>query len=118
MGICGALTTPYHPEANGTVERVNGTLVSILRKLASGRPGEWSTFLPSAIFAYNIAHHSATGRSPFMLLYGRQPALPPVLYSCVGGAGATNVNGYLQTLANTLIKLQSEAYLVSLSQKI
>lgn len=118
MGVRGVLTTPYHPEANGMVERVNGTLVGILRKLAAGRPGEWSTFLPSAIFAYNIAHHSATGRSPFMLLYGRQPALPPVLYSCVGENKDSDVTSYLNNLTNTLIKLQSEAYSVSLAQKI
>ena len=33
MGIGTSLTTPYHLEANGIVERANSTIVRILRKL-------------------------------------------------------------------------------------
>ena len=32
MNIRSALTTPYHPEANGMVECINVTMTSILRK--------------------------------------------------------------------------------------
>lgn len=81
MGMHSALTALYCLKANGMVEWVNGTLVSILRELSSGQPGEWITFLPFAIFSYNIAHHLLIRRSLFMLLYGSQPALPPVFYS-------------------------------------
>ena len=34
LGICHQVTSPYHPEANGLCERVNGTIVSMLKKLA------------------------------------------------------------------------------------
>ena len=42
MGIRGVLTTPYHPESNGTVERVNATLERILRKLVVDKPSDWN----------------------------------------------------------------------------
>ena len=35
MHICGVFTAPYHPSANGTVERVNQTLANILRKISN-----------------------------------------------------------------------------------
>lgn len=110
MGVRGVLTTPYHPESNGTVERVNGTLTNMLRKLAADRTSEWNTFLPAVMFAYNISKHSATGHSPFQLMYGRHPGVPPILYSLLGNPGTTSPAQYLATLANTLIKLQSKAF--------
>ena len=118
MGVRGVLSTPYHPETNGAVERVNGTLVLILRKLAHNRPAEWNTFLPSAMFAYNIAFHSSTGKSPFLLMYGRQPAIPPVLYSCISQGEPQSPNTYLERLIKTLIGLQSQAYSSSLQKKV
>lgn len=118
MCVHGTLTTPYHPKANGMVEHINGTLLSILQKLELGCPGEWSTFILSAIFTYSIAYHSATGRLPFMLLYGIQPDLLPVLYSCVSERNHRYVKSYFKNFSNTLIKLHHEAYFIFLAQNI
>lgn len=35
------VTTPYHPACNGLVEKFNGTLKSMLRKMCSERPKDW-----------------------------------------------------------------------------
>ena len=110
MGVRGVLSTPYHPETNGMVERVNGTLVSILRKIAAAKPSSWSAVLPAAVFAYNIAQHSATGASPFQLLFGRHPALPPILYSVSKPVPEATYEQYLSTLTDTLIRLQAAAF--------
>ena len=117
MGIRGTLSTPYHPQTNGMVERTNGSLVQILRKLSHQHETEWDTFLPAATFAYNIGYHRGTGKTPFQLLYGRQPGLPPLLYSLVQPTQAISPDAYLHKLAQTLIKIQAEAYTVNLNGK-
>lgn len=117
MGIKGTLTTPYRPQANGMVERTNGSLVSILRKLAHTKETEWDTFLPAAIFAYNIGFNRSTGHTPFRLIYGRHPSVPPALYSLVCPEPAISQEAYLQRLTQSLVKIQSEAYSTNLSSK-
>ncbi|KAF8760778.1 hypothetical protein RHS01_01317 [Rhizoctonia solani] len=38
---------------------------------------DWATWLPLAEYAYNNAKHSATGKTPFELVYGRNPVMNP-----------------------------------------
>ncbi|XP_062596739.1 uncharacterized protein LOC134258215 isoform X2 [Saccostrea cucullata] len=52
-------TTPYHPMCNGLVERFNGTLKQILRRLCSERPKDLDKYLSAALFAYRDAHRRA-----------------------------------------------------------
>ena len=35
---------------------------------------DWETYLPNVLYDYRTSQHTATGVSPFLLLYGRQPA--------------------------------------------
>ena len=64
-------TTPYHPMCNGLVERFNGTLKTILRRLSKERPCDWDRYLPAVLFAYREVPQESTHFSPFELLYGR-----------------------------------------------
>ena len=72
-------STPYHAQTNGLVERFNGTLKSMLKKLMTDRPSDWDRYLPAVLFAYREIPQSSTGFSPFELLYGRQPKGPSQL---------------------------------------
>ncbi|KAL3879165.1 hypothetical protein ACJMK2_031474 [Sinanodonta woodiana] len=63
-------TTPYHPQANGKVERFNGTLKSMLRKFCTNNNNEWDEMLPFLLFAYREVPHEETGFAPFEMLYG------------------------------------------------
>ena len=71
FGIVKIQTSVYHPEGNGLVERFNGTLKAMLRKLAANDISHWDKYLPFLLFAYREVPSASTGFSPFELLYAR-----------------------------------------------
>ena len=71
LSIRQMTTTPYHPACNGLVERFNGTLKSMLRKMCEEQPKDWDRYLNPLLFAYREAVQESTGFSPFELLFGR-----------------------------------------------
>ena len=60
----------------------------------------------------------STGYSLFEMLYGRKPALPPVLYSLVSDQKAVSPGLYLSRLTSALIKLHTNAYVSAESIQI
>lgn len=71
LGMKQLPTTPYHAMANGLVERFNGTLKSMLKKLCAQEPNQWHRLINAALFAYREVPQESTGFAPFELLYGR-----------------------------------------------
>ena len=69
-------TTPYRPEGNGSCERFNRTLISMLGTLPEEFKAEWVNHVNTLTYAYNCTRSNATGFSPYYLLYGRNPLLP------------------------------------------
>ena len=69
--IRGLTTTPYHAQCNGLVERFNGTLKTMLKKLCDEKPNTWHRYIAPCLFAYREVPQTSTGFSPFELLYGR-----------------------------------------------
>ena len=76
-------TTPYHPQSDGLVERLNRTVLSMLATHVRDHPADWETYLRKVCMAYNTSIHPTTGFTPFFLMYGRQAKLP-VDVSCTG----------------------------------
>ena len=64
-------SSPYHPQCNGLVERFNGTLKQMLRRLCVERPKDWDRYIEAVLFAYREVPQDSLGFSPFELLYGR-----------------------------------------------
>ncbi|KAF8748302.1 hypothetical protein RHS01_10955, partial [Rhizoctonia solani] len=72
-----AFSLAYHPESDGQTERVNQFIEFYLRSYVTADHSDWATWLPLAEYAYNNARHSATGKTPFELVYGRNPVMNP-----------------------------------------
>ncbi len=69
-------TSGYHPQTNGLFERFNSTLIQMLAKTGERFSQDWDKHLPYVLYAYRITLQESTKESPFLLLYGRDPALP------------------------------------------
>ena len=76
LHIAKSRTLAYNPRSNGSVERVNRTILAILRALVADQPKRWDQLLPQALFAYNTTPHRSTGVSPFLLVHGDEARLP------------------------------------------
>jgi hypothetical protein len=66
--------TPYNPQSNGEVERVNRTIGNMLATYTN-KEG-WDLYLQPLTFAFNTAVHSSTQFSPFYAMFGRDPLTP------------------------------------------
>jgi hypothetical protein len=69
------LSSPYHPQTNGLVERFNRTLCEALAKV-SEKENEWDEHIESVLFAYRTTKHNTTKKTPFYMVYGREAILP------------------------------------------
>ena len=79
MGTRVHLATTHHPQSNGLTERMNRTLIGLIRKVTQGRKHEWDEALPLLEFAYNRTPNSTTGVPPFEAQQGYLPSVPSSL---------------------------------------
>ena len=75
LGIRHIRTSPYHPQGNGRVERLNGTIQRKLKLLSRENPRKWSLYLPDVLMAIRTTA-STHGPSPYQAVYGQNPLLP------------------------------------------
>jgi hypothetical protein len=76
LKIRRVLTSAYHPQSNGALERTHRTIKNSLTAYVHKDQRRWDEYIPKIIYAYNSAPHSATGFSPGYLLFGRELELP------------------------------------------
>ena len=69
-------TTPYHPQSDGMIERMNRTLLDRLAMMVDKNQKNWIDQLPFAMMAYRATVHDVTGETPNMMMLGREVEVP------------------------------------------
>src|SRR6266540_2283243 len=69
-----SLSSFYHSQSNGLVERFNRTLCEGLAKVAK-IINDWDSYIQPVLFSYRTRELRVTGKPPFTLVYGKNPVL-------------------------------------------
>lgn len=78
-GVKRNLTSAYHPQSNGQVERVNSTIEGALRSCVQKNQKDWDRHLGMIEFALNNHPNATSGESPFDACYRFRPKTPIML---------------------------------------
>ena len=76
MQIKRSMSTAYHPQSDGQMERMNRVLEDMLRHYVSPNQTDWDKHLPMVEFAINNAYQESVKATPFILNYGQHPHTP------------------------------------------
>jgi len=102
-------TTPYHPESDGMIERMNRTIQDMLAKYVSHHQRDWDEHLPLVMMAYRSSVHASTQYSPYYLLFGREVRLPVDVMFGRQPDHQLEVSEYVRHLRDTLEEVHEHA---------
>ena len=74
------LSTTYHPQMDGQIERTIQTLEEMLRAYILDKLGGSARYLPLIEFVYNNSYHASIGMAPYESLYSRKCQSPLYQY--------------------------------------
>ena len=101
-------TTPFHPQSDGMVERMNRTLEAQLAIFVEEHQQDWDNYIPLLIMAYCSAVHDTTKCTPTEMMLGRNlrvPAdlmfsLPPADGECSPIQYGSNLQDHMEQVHN------------------
>ena len=71
-GVEQSTTTPYNLHGNAPMERLNCTLIGLIKSLSKEQKSNWPLHLPSLVFVYNATPHDTIGYQPYELMFGHK----------------------------------------------
>ena len=76
LGVEKIRATLYHPQTNGSAEKVHQTLQCMIGKLDPEKRKKWPAHIGSIIIAYHSTRSLVTGYPPYYFMFGWRPRLP------------------------------------------
>ena len=73
-------SAPSHPQTNGQTERMNATIISVLKKYCDSHKDDWDAFLDQAVYSINCSRGESTNIAPYTLMFGLLPP-PAIVFS-------------------------------------
>jgi hypothetical protein len=70
------LSTMYHQESDGKIERTNMIIDGILRMYVMDQPSKWEDYIKLVEFSYNNGYHASLKMSLFEALCGKKCNTP------------------------------------------
>ena len=69
------MSTSFHPQTDGLMERANRSIAQILQAFIAANQKDWVRFLALVEFTINSTINRATGMAPFEINYGFLPRM-------------------------------------------
>ena len=76
LSISHQVSSPYHPESQGALERWHQTLKAMLKKYCMDTSADWDEGVPFVLFAIRETVQESLGFSPADLVFGHTPRGP------------------------------------------
>ena len=106
LNISKTRNSPFHPQSSGLVEKLNGTIESMLSKFVSKNQRDWDKFLPYLMLAYRSSIHDTLGESPNFMMFGREVFVPiDLIFGKPWRQEPKPVHEYVDNLTNRMEKV-------------
>ena len=112
LGIRKTRTSPANPQCNGQTERLNRTLIQMIKCYLRGEQENWDLNLGCMAAAYRATPNETTHLTPNLMMFGRENRIPvEVMYGSNANAAddATSYGQYVSNLRDSLARAHDVA---------